>query len=61
MHISKRHDIFYNFSSGVINVKNKEKVNFFVAHFHKVFRLHPPTPIDYAPSFAPNGSPYRVT
>ena len=25
MHISVRHDIIYNFSSGVINVKNKEK------------------------------------
>ena len=25
MHISVRHDIFYNFSSDVINVKNKEK------------------------------------
>ena len=38
MHISVRHDVIYNFSSGVINVKNKEKKIFFVAHFHKVFR-----------------------
>ena len=25
MHISVRHDIFYNFPSGVIDVENKEK------------------------------------
>ena len=28
MHISVRHDIFYNFSSGIANVKNKEKDRF---------------------------------
>ena len=27
-HISVRHDIFYNFSSGVMNVENKEKSRF---------------------------------
>ena len=51
MHISVRHDIFYNFSSGVINVKNKEKNPAFVAHFHKVFRPHPLMPFDLPPRF----------
>ena len=50
MHISVRHDIFYNFSSGVINVKNKEKKKFFVAHFYKVFRPRPLTPFDLLPN-----------
>ena len=43
MNISVRHDIFYNFSSGVINGENKGKL-FFVAHIHKVFRQSPLTP-----------------
>ena len=37
MHIIVRHDLFYIFLSGVINVENKEK-SVFAAHFHKVFR-----------------------
>ena len=41
MHITVTHDIFYNFSSGVINVENKGKKQFFVAHFHKVLRPCP--------------------
>ena len=49
MHIIARHDIFYKFSSSVINVKNKEKEIFFVAHFHNVFRQHLLTPIDLCP------------
>ena len=32
MHISVIHDVFYNFSSGVINVENKE----FLAVFHSI-------------------------
>ena len=32
MHISVIHDVFYNFSSGVINVENKE----FWAVFHSI-------------------------
>ena len=51
MHVSVRHDIFYNFSSGVINVKNKEKNPILVAHFRKVFRPHPLTPLDLCPKF----------
>ena len=51
MHISVRHDIFYNFSSGVKNVENKEKKPFFVGHFHKFLRLHPLTPFDSRPKF----------
>ena len=35
MHISVRHDIFYNFSSGVINFKNID-----------TFLVHPLTPFD---------------
>ena len=54
MHISVRHDIFCNFSSGVINVKNKDKKPFFAAHFHKVLMPRPLTPFDYTSSFAPN-------
>ena len=37
MHISKRHGIFYNFSSGVINVKNKDKKTFFYSPVSKGF------------------------
>ena len=51
MHIIVRHDIFYNFSSGVVSVKNKEKKSFFVAHFHKVFRPRPLSPFDSRPRF----------
>ena len=52
MHISVRHDIFYNLSNGVINVENKEKKpRFFVAHFHKVFRPCPLRPFDLRPKF----------
>ena len=46
MYISERHGIFYNFSSSAINVKNKDKEPFFIAHFHKVFRPRPLTPFD---------------
>ena len=49
MHISVRHDIFYDFSSGIINVKNKEKKTIFVAHFHKVFKPRPLTSFDLRP------------
>ena len=42
MHISVRHHIFYDFSSGVTNVKNKEKKKtFVVVHFYKVFKPCP--------------------
>ena len=41
MRISVTHGILYNFSSGKINVENKEKKPFFVAHFHKFFRPRP--------------------
>ena len=51
MHISVRHDIVYNFSSGVINVENKEKKAFFAALFYKVFRPRPQTPFDLRPTF----------
>ena len=51
MHISIRHDIFYNFSSTVINVENKEKNPFFIAYFHKVFRPCLLTPFDLHPKF----------
>ena len=52
MDISVRHDIFYNFSSGIINVKNKEKnLFFFTAHFRKVFIPCPLTSIDLCPKF----------
>ena len=60
MDISVRHDIFYNFSSGVINVKNKEKNLFFLLPifirflFHALWR-----PSIYAPSFVPNERPCR--
>ena len=60
MHISLRHNIFYNFSSGVINVENKDKKPFFAAHFHKVLMPHPLTPFDYTSSFAPNERSYSV-
>ena len=36
MHISVRHDIFYNFSSDVINVKNKEKNRFLLPIFIRI-------------------------
>ena len=51
MHISVRHDILYNVSSRVINVKNKEKNPFFAAHFLKAFRPGPLTPFDLHPKF----------
>ena len=51
MLISVGHDIFYNFSSGVINAKHKGKNPFFVAHFHKVFRPRPLIPFDVCPTF----------
>ena len=51
MHISVRHDTFYNFSSGVISVENKENNPFFVTHFHNVFRPRPLTPFDFHPKF----------
>ena len=51
MHISVRHDIFLNFSSGVINVKNKEKKLLFVAHLHEVFKLRFLTPFDPSSKF----------
>ena len=49
MHISVRHDMFYKFSIGVINVENKEKRPIFVAHFRKVFRPRPLRPFDLCP------------
>ena len=62
MHISVRHCTFYNFSRGVINVKNKDKKPYYVAHFHKVFRPHPLTVFDLRiKRFAPNERSYRVT
>ena len=51
MHISVRHNIFYNFSYGVINVENKKKNSFFVVHFHKVFRPRPLMHFDLRPKF----------
>ena len=51
MHISVRHDIFYNFSSGVIDVENKDT---FIGYGLR-------RPSIYASSFAPNERPYRVT
>ena len=51
MHISVRHDILYNFSSGVIDVKNKEKKTFFVTHFLKFFRPGPLTPFHLRTKF----------
>ena len=54
MHISVRHDIF---SSGVINVKNKEKKLFFVAHLHEVFRLRFLTPFDSRSKFCAKRKP----
>ena len=52
IHISVRHDIFYNFSSGVKNIENKKK-SFFVVHFHKLFRQRPLMPFDSC-SFSSN-------
>ena len=58
MHISVRHDIFYNFSSGVINVENKEKKRVLQPIFIR-FLGHTLLPhLIYAPSFAPNERPY---
>ena len=37
MHVSVRHDLFYNFSSGVMNVKNKEKKLVFCSPLSKGF------------------------
>ena len=51
MHVILRHDIFYNFSSGVINVESQVKNPFFVAHVHKVFRPCPLTPFDLRRKF----------
>ena len=51
MHISVRHDMFYKFPIGVINVENKEKRPVFVAHFRKVFRSRPLPPFDLCPTF----------
>ena len=51
MHISVRHDIFYYFASGVLNIKNEEKKIAFVAHFHKVFRPRPLKLSDLRPKF----------
>ena len=59
MHISVRHDIFYYFASGVLNIKNEEKKIDFVAHFHKVFRPRLLTPFDLR--FAPNERPHRLS
>ena len=59
MHISVRHDIFYYFASGVLNIKNEEKKIAFVAHFHKVFRPRLLTPFDLR--FAPNERPHRLS
>ena len=62
MHISVRHCTFYNFSRSIINVKNKDKRPYFVAHFHKVFRPRPLTVFDLRlKRFAPNERSYRVT
>ena len=62
MHISVRHCTFYNFSRSIINVKNKDKRPYFVAHFHKVFRPRPLTVFDLRlKHFAPNERSYRVT
>ena len=62
MHISVRQGAFYNFSRGVIDVKNKDKKPYFVAHFHKVFRPHPLTLFNLRlKHFAPNERSYRVT
>ena len=41
MHVSVRHDLFYNFSSGVMNVKNKEKNPVFCSPLSKGFYATP--------------------
>ena len=41
MHISVRHDMFYNFSNSMINVKNKEKKPVFWGPFSKGFKVTP--------------------
>ena len=46
MHISVIHDIFYHFSSGVMNVENKENNPLFVTHYCKVFIPCPLTLLD---------------
>ena len=51
MHTSVRHDVFYNFSSRVTNVENKDKKPFFIVHFHKVLRPRPLTPFDLRLTF----------
>ena len=62
MYISVTHYTFYNFSRGVINVENKDKKPYFVAHFRKVFRPRPLTPFNLRlKRFAPNERSYRVT
>ena len=38
MHVSGRHDLFYNFSSDVINVENKEKESVFSTRFSSDFQ-----------------------
>ena len=50
--LSVRHDIYYNFPSGIINVENKGNDSpFFVTRFCEVFRSYPPTPFDNRPKF----------
>ena len=51
MHINVRHDIFYNFSSGVINVENKEKTHFLQPIFVRCLVPHPLMPFDSSPKF----------
>ena len=65
MHISVRHDIVYNFSSGMSkiifeNVENKKKT-FFAAHFFKVFRPRPLMPFEkFQPLSYPNMSKWNI-
>ena len=62
MYLSVTHCTFYSFSRGVINVENKDKKSYFVAHFHKVFRPHSLTPFNLRlKRFAPNDRSYRFT
>ena len=59
IHISVSHDHFYNFSSGVITVENKEKKTFFAAYFH-VFRPRFLTPFDLHHKFVSDERPNKV-
>ena len=50
MHINVRHDICYDFSSDITNVKNKERI-VSVVHFHKAFRPRSLALFDLRPLF----------